>query len=250
MLYRQLPKLKRYLAYLPEGPVIDWAADDLAAWLAPMTAHLKEQGAFGVRMGPPVVTRRWTAAPGQGGIADAAYAASATSPPHRARAGRRPRRRPARRAGLAAAGRRGRVRRRPAAVRLPDPARRPDARRTCSPGMNQLWRRNIKKADKAGVEVTSTRPVDRADLKAFHDLYVHTAERDHFTPRPLAYFRSHVRRAAAEEPDRIRLYLARHEGDLVAATIAIRVGAHAWYSYGAPRPRSARSAAPTPSSGR
>ena len=38
---------------------------------------------------------------------------------------------------------------------------------------------------------------------------------------------------SAEEPDRIRLYLARHEGDLVAATIAIRVGGHAWYSYGA-----------------
>ena len=37
----------------------------------------------------------------------------------------------------------------------------------------------------------------------------------------------------AEEPDRIRLYTARHEGTLVAATIAIRVGAHAWYSYGA-----------------
>jgi vancomycin resistance protein VanK len=37
----------------------------------------------------------------------------------------------------------------------------------------------------------------------------------------------------AEDPDRFRLYLARHEGDLVAATIMVRVGAHAWYSYGA-----------------
>ena len=26
VLYRQLPKVKRYLAYLPEGPVIDWDA--------------------------------------------------------------------------------------------------------------------------------------------------------------------------------------------------------------------------------
>ena len=38
---------------------------------------------------------------------------------------------------------------------------------------------------------------------------------------------------SAEDPGRIRLWFARHEGDLVAATIAIRVGAHAWYSYGA-----------------
>jgi lipid II:glycine glycyltransferase (peptidoglycan interpeptide bridge formation enzyme) len=37
----------------------------------------------------------------------------------------------------------------------------------------------------------------------------------------------------AEDPDRIRLYLAHHEGDLVAATTWVRVGQHAWYSYGA-----------------
>ena len=29
VLLRPLPKLKRYLAYLPEGPVIDWSAPDL-----------------------------------------------------------------------------------------------------------------------------------------------------------------------------------------------------------------------------
>lgn len=37
----------------------------------------------------------------------------------------------------------------------------------------------------------------------------------------------------AEDPERISLYLARHEDDLVAATVLIRVGAHAWYAYGA-----------------
>ena len=102
-------------------------------------------------------------------------------------------------------------------------------------GMNQLWRRNIKKAAKAGVEVTTSsgRGDEEGDLKLFHDLYVHTAERDHFTPRGLAYFRTMADALGGEEPDRIRLYLARHDGDLVAATIMIRVGAHAWYSYGA-----------------
>ena len=59
VLYRQLPKVKKYLAYLPEGPVIDWADADLAAWLEPMTSHLRKAGAFGVRMGPPVVVRSW-----------------------------------------------------------------------------------------------------------------------------------------------------------------------------------------------
>jgi vancomycin resistance protein VanK len=70
VLYRKLPKLPRYLAYLPEGPVIDWNDEALGAWLAPMADHLKRRGAFGVRMGPPVVTRRWSAEQVKAGIAD------------------------------------------------------------------------------------------------------------------------------------------------------------------------------------
>ena len=97
-------------------------------------------------------------------------------------------------------------------------------------GMNQLWRRNIKKAAKEGVVVEQG---GRSDLKSFHDLYVHTAERDHFTPRGLAYFETMYDALSAEAPGRITVWLARHEGDLVASTIAIRVGSHAWYSYGA-----------------
>jgi lipid II:glycine glycyltransferase (peptidoglycan interpeptide bridge formation enzyme) len=115
-------------------------------------------------------------------------------------------------------------------------AEEPGTRRTeddVLAGMNQLWRRNIRKAGKAGVVVS---PGAAEDLKAFHDLYVHTAERDHFTPRPLAYFQTMYDALGAEDPadpGRIALWLAHHEGDLVAATIAVRVGTHAWYSYGA-----------------
>ena len=96
--------------------------------------------------------------------------------------------------------------------------------------MNQQWRRNIKKAAKAGVEV---RVGTAADLPAFHALYAGTAERDHFTPRPLGYFATMLSALSGEDPDRIRLYLAEHEGDLVAATTWVRVGQHVWYSYGA-----------------
>ena len=70
VLYRQLPRVKRFLAYLPEGPDIDWRDGDLDRWLAPMATHLKQQGAFGIRMGPPVVTRRWHAATIKQAIAD------------------------------------------------------------------------------------------------------------------------------------------------------------------------------------
>ena len=200
-----------------------------------MAAYLKEQGAFGIRMGPPVVTRRWSAAQVKEGLADPAVRKLADLPPtERDPVGARVVsqltslgwRAQARDEGFAA---------RPAAVRLPGPAAPAATEDDVLAGMNQLWRRNIKKADKSGVEVTTStgRGDEEGDLKLFHDLYVHTAERDHFTPRGLAYFRVMADALGAEEPDRFRLYLARHEGDLVAATIMVRVGAHAWYSYGA-----------------
>ena len=230
VLYRQLPKVKRFLAYLPEGPVIDWTSDHLSDWLAPMTRHLAGKGAFGVRMGPPVVTHRWTADAVKKGIADDSVRTLGDVPPaERSQVGasvvsqlRELGWRPQSVEGGFAAGQPQYNFQIPLAGRTEDDVLK---------GMNQQWRRNIKKADKQGVEVTSSSTAE--DLKAFHDLYVHTAERDHFTPRPLSYFQTMFAALRAEEPDRIVLYTARHEGDLVAATILVRVGGHTWYSYGA-----------------
>ena len=243
VLHRRLPRLGRTLAYLPEGPVIDWGADDLDAWLAPMTAHLKENGAFAIRMGPPVVTRRWTAEQVKAGIADdAVRRLDDLAPSHRSATGARVVQhlesggwRPlvAEGGGFAAGQPQHTF-----VIPLVSTGSTTEgsARRTeedVLAGMNQLWRRNIRKAEKSGVAVSTG---DGTDLKAFHDLYVHTAERDHFTPRPLAYFQTMYDALGADDPadpGRISLWLAHHEGDLVAATIAIRVGTHAWYSYGA-----------------
>ena len=236
VLYRQLPRLKRYLAYLPEGPVIDWTSDDLDAWLAPLTAHLRAQGAFAVRMGPPVATRRWSADQVKAGIADESVRRLGDVPPlERSQTGARVVAqlhelgwRLQSVEGGFSAGQPQFNFQIPLVTR--DADSRPRTEAEVLAGMNQQWRRNIKKADKAGVEVALS---DVTELKAFHDLYVHTAERDHFTPRPLSYFQTMFDALAAEHEDRIQLWLARHEGDLVAATIAIRVGTHAWYSYGA-----------------
>ncbi len=234
VLYRQLPRVKRYLAYLPEGPLLDWSSDNLSSWLDPMAAHLKAQGAFGIRIGPPVVTRRWSAAQVKEGIADeSVHSLTAVPPNDRSQVGasvvsqlREAGWRPQSVAGGFAAGQ-------PQynfLIPLVDAEGQPRSEDSVLKGMNQQWRRNIKKAAKAGVEVEHGTV---ADLKSFHELYAHTAQRDHFTPRPLRYFETMFEALGAEEPDRIRLYLARHEGDLVASTIWIRVGAHTWYSYGA-----------------
>jgi lipid II:glycine glycyltransferase (peptidoglycan interpeptide bridge formation enzyme) len=234
VLYRQLPKVRRYLAYLPEGPVIDWDTDDLSPWLDPMAAHLRSQRAFGIRIGPPVVTHRWSAAQVKDGIADpAVHSLTELAPEERSQPGARVVSqlhdlgwRPQAVEGGFAAGQPQFV----FQVPLRTAEGQPRSEEDVLAGMNQQWRRNIKKAAKSGVEVEVGNP---ADLKAFHELYAHTAERDHFTPRGLAYFQTMVESLGAEDPDRIRLYLARHEGDLVAATLWIRVGSHTWYSYGA-----------------
>jgi len=229
VLYRQLPKVKRFLAYLPEGPVIDWETDDLDAWLKPMVVHLKKQGAFGVRMGPPVITARWSAAQVKDGIASGdVRRLSDIAPTERSQSGAR------------VVSQLNELGWKLQAVEGGFAAGQPQynfqiplAGRTEADvlaGMNQLWRRNIKKADKEGVQVRHASP---DELGLFHELYVHTAQRDHFTPRPLSYFQTMFDALLAEEPDRIRLYLAHHDGELVASTIWVRVGAHTWYSYGA-----------------
>jgi lipid II:glycine glycyltransferase (peptidoglycan interpeptide bridge formation enzyme) len=229
VLYRKLPKVDRYLAYLPEGPAIEWLEDDLGRWLTPMTAHLKKQGSFGVRMGPPVVTRRWHAGTIKQAIADPVLTTLSDVP-----ADVLDERAVAVAARLAALGWKELATENGFSAGQPKfNFQLPLAERTeddVLAGMNQLWRRNIKKATKAGVEVTTGA---RADLPEFHRVYAETAERDHFTPRPLSYFERMWDALTAEEPDRLVLYLARHEGDLVAATTMVRVGEHAWYSYGA-----------------
>lgn len=232
VLLRPLPKLKRYLAYLPEGPVVDWFAADLVErWLTPMLAHLKARGAFSVKMGPPVVVRRWSADAVKAAIADPGARRLADAEPtatepraldvaERLRGGGWRQAEPGGEDGFAA----GQPR---YVFQVPYAGR---SLEEIQGGLNQQWRRNIKKAEKAGVKVVRG---DQEDLAAFYGLYVETAERDRFIPRPLAYFRRMWTALNAEHPDRMRLYLAHHDGEILAAATMLTVGEHVWYSYGA-----------------
>ncbi|WP_392674399.1 lipid II:glycine glycyltransferase FemX [Streptomyces sp. LN785] len=231
VLFRPLPGLRRYLAYLPEGPVIDWDAADLEQWLKPMLEHLKGRRAFSVKMGPPVVVRRWDAEAVKRAIADPAAgrlrdAEATTHEPRALDIGERLRRmgwqrtEPVGEDGFAA----GQPR---YVFQVPFAGR---SLEEIHQGLNQQWRRNIKKAEKAGVKVVEG---GYDDLPAFHEIYVETAERDRFVPRPLSYFQRMWTALKAEDDGRMRLYLAHHDGEVLAAATMLTVGRHVWYSYGA-----------------
>jgi lipid II:glycine glycyltransferase (peptidoglycan interpeptide bridge formation enzyme) len=229
VLYRSLPRIGRSLAYLPEGPVTDWDAAEALDVLRTLRDYVRGRGAFALRIGPTVPLRRWHAETVKAAMADDAVGSLRDVRPDVTEdSGMRLRglleqlgfSRVASDEGFAAG--------QPQFVfQLPLAGR---SEEDVLAGMNQLWRRNIKKSAKQGVVVKRG---SAADLPAFHDAYLETAVRDHFTPRPLGYFQRMFEVMEAEDPDRIRLYLACHDGDLVAATTWVRVRAHTWYSYGA-----------------
>jgi lipid II:glycine glycyltransferase (peptidoglycan interpeptide bridge formation enzyme) len=233
VLYRKVPRLRRYLAYLPEGPDLPWEqaveAGRLADWLDPMREYLAARGAFAIRLGPAVVTRAWDAPTLKAALAEGRAMRLGDLPATQTRP-----------QGLAVA-----EALRGAGWQPPTPAEGfttgqprhvfwlPLAGRSTDDvfaGFNQLWRRNVRRAEKSGVQVHAG---TRDDLVDFHALYTQTAQRDGFTPRPYEYFTGMWDAMRAEAPERLRLYLARHAGDLVAATTMVQVGTHAWYSYGA-----------------
>ena len=234
VLYRQLPRLKRYLAYLPEGPVVDWTRPDVDQVLTALADHVKKRGAFGLRIGPTLVERAWGHNTIKHAVSDEAVTALSQATPDRTSPAADQLRRtleglgwrsPKDAEGFAAGQPKFNFQ-----LPLADEHGNPLGEDVILKGMNQLWRRNIKKATKEGVTV---RTGTRAELADFHRIYLETAERDGFTGRSLGYFEKMWDELNAERPDRMKLYLSEHEGDLVAATTMVQVGEHAWYSYGA-----------------
>lgn len=231
VLTRRIPRLKSFLAYLPEGPVLDWGGPVATAELmAALLEYLSNAGAFLAKIGPTVPVHSWSAATLKNAIGTDGVTRLRDVPPDQTY--------PVGEALIADLQRTGWTQQPDTGAGFGDVQPRyvfqlPLAGRTQDEllkGMNQLWRRNIKKADKSGVSV---RQGDREDLAIFHPLYVETAERDGFIPRGIEYFQRMWDAMRAEDPQRIQLYLAELDGTAVAATTMVNVGDHAWYSYGA-----------------
>ncbi|MFE4334067.1 lipid II:glycine glycyltransferase FemX [Streptomyces sp. NPDC056831] len=229
VLYRQFPGTRKYFAYLPEGPVADWADPDIDRWLRPLMAHLRKSGAFAVRIGPSPAYRRWDTArlkaatgPGRkvGDVLATEVDPLGTAVAERLQA------RGWRRCGGDGG---GDADAQPRYVfQVPLTGRTPDELWS---GLNQEWRRNVRKAQQAGVRIVIG---GAAELPEFHRLLRITEERDGFRlGRSLAYYQQQYAVLNAEHPGRMKLYLAVHQGEILAAHTMISTGRRVWYQTGA-----------------
>jgi lipid II:glycine glycyltransferase (peptidoglycan interpeptide bridge formation enzyme) len=232
VLSRSLPRIRRSYAYLPEGPALPWqlVADDPSAWLDPLVAWAKADGAFALRLGFPVVSRVWDREPVKKQVSEAGLL-SFTSLPSTVDnpVARRLESWLGRHSWLSIGGD-GIAVGQPRLLCVVDLRGRTTAELLRS--MNQQWRRNIKKADKAGVQV---RTVGVDGLDTFYELYAESAQRDNFLPRPKAYFDLMARSfmtSKADAPVQARFYEAHVDGDVLASALMIRFGRTFSYLYG------------------
>ncbi|MGL5828553.1 MAG: lipid II:glycine glycyltransferase FemX, partial [Angustibacter sp.] len=222
----------RHLAYIPEGPTLPWdeVAHDPARWLDPLIAHVRGQRAFTLRIGPHLVRRQWDTQTAKDALAAGDYGdfsrvpADHTNPTATELVGHLQRQ-----GWERVGGGDGRQAGQPnLVVQIPMADR---SLPQLQSSLNQLWRRNIAKAAKSGVQV---RLCDSRDLPAFHELFIETATREEFIPRELSYFQGMWRAFDGDKPDSaLKLYFAELDGRPLAAATVITVGSHSWYGYGA-----------------
>jgi lipid II:glycine glycyltransferase (peptidoglycan interpeptide bridge formation enzyme) len=231
LLLRKLPSLSKWFAYIPEGPLLNWRApiNEIDRALALLLEYAKDKGVFLLRIGPLVEKSSWSTSTMKAALASEETTTLTDLRPDSINLGAvelcnflkssgwRP---PKSEDGFGLG--------QPQFVYQLSLADK--SRDDLLSGFNQLWRRNLKRSLKEEVAVEAG---SREDLATFHDIYLETAERDHFSPRPLSYFQNMWDAMRAESQDRFSLYLARWQGEVIASTIMVRVGDHAWYSYGA-----------------
>ncbi len=211
-LWRQpLPYLPARIAYVPKGPLLDWAKLDLLDQaLAAVEAHARARGCIFVKIDPDVREDTTTG-----------------------------------RLLLHALHRRG-WRYSAEQIQFKNTATT-DLRageEALLAGMKSKWRYNVRLAEKRGITV---RAGGAADLPAFYALYAETGARDGFLVRPEAYYRTTWQRFLDAQADDANpaggaLLLAEHpdEDQPLAGLFLLRYAATTWYFYGASSDRRRR----------
>ena len=228
LLKRALPKVGKSFGYIPEGPLFLPQYSVGSDVLNALEAFAKTEQIFLLRVGPAIPYRDWDSEVIKSALAsDKASSLLTTNSTHEYENGRNAIKSFEKAGWRAVVSESGFSEGQPNFVFQID--LRNQSEETLLAGFNQLWRRNIKKADKEGVEVSRG---SREQLADFHKVYVETAKRDNFIPRPLRYFERMWDELNRNE-NHLKLFLAKWQGQTIASTIAIQVGDHYWYSYGA-----------------
>lgn len=193
-----LPGTRLYLGYAPRGPVIDYADEAAMSELfASVAGDLRRRGAIALKIDPDVAADRID-------VVD--------------RLERLGLRRMTR--GLGFEGVQPRF-----VFRLP--LRGPAEEIMAS--FQPKTRYNIRLAQRRGVTVRVG--TTREDLRTFYRILVETARRDRFLVRAESYYQDMWELLV--EKRLARLFLADHEGETLAGTMAFILGDKAWYVYGA-----------------
>ncbi len=235
VLYKKVPGLNKFLAYIPRGPIIDWYSDiPLEHWFAPLFNHFKQWNVFSVKMDPPLVKRKWNSETIMESMKD--FHA------HGLREKRLMDIRPDQimndveriQKNLEKIGWKQNIVQDSFDTVQPQFVFRLNlAGKTIDQIFSEFhphWQKKINQAEWEGVVVSRG---TEQDIPEFYQLLVETAKLEGSQVRDISYFEKMYETLTAEYPNRINLYLARQGGQLLSASIAIRVRGHTWDLYSA-----------------
>lgn len=234
VLHRAAPVIGRTLAYLPDGPVIDWADYSMDAVLDPMVKHFRSKKVFLVRMGPGLMRNTWAANDVRRALSGGTNSLMPELPVSRHGEAAE-----ALAAELAAAGWTKQEVSEDFAAGQPEFVARIPLVDANGGGLDidgvlaqfaQTARSETRKGARGPLEIQLG---TAADMDRFHTLYKETADRNEFSGRPSSYFTTMFTELNAAVPGSCTLYFASYEGQDLASAIRVRSGNLAWYVYGA-----------------
>jgi lipid II:glycine glycyltransferase (peptidoglycan interpeptide bridge formation enzyme) len=237
VLYRKVPGLNKFLAYIPRGPMIDWFSDlSMKEWFEPLFHHLKQRGVFTVKMDPPLVRQKWSA--------DTIVQSIQEFQSHGLKNRRLTHIRPDQvynaveyvQQELVEIGwRKHEVLDSFDSVQPTFVFRlnmKGKSLEQIFAGFHPHWQQRIRQAEAEGIFVYLG---TEKDLPEFHNLLVLAAQREGSQVRDLSYFQKMFETLIFENPYRIRLYLAKQGDKIMSASLAVRVNGHTWDLYSARR---------------
>lgn len=221
--YRRLPGVGLRFAFIAQGPLVDWTAADSAGQLQALVGHLRSSDVFALRIAPPVTLHRWSAATVRAGLAAPGITRFADLRPDHVSSTA---------SGLVSALRglgwtevRDDAEAEGSQPRLNFHLQLDSgSEEAVLAGMTKTWRKNIRKAQRAEVEV---RDGSAADLDEVQLICAETARRGRFAPQPREYFEAMLSTLGADFPGRFSFDVVRHEGTAVAAGGTAQVGRRA-----------------------